>query len=169
MIDNDKYVFTRYKLGRIKIGDQALYVLTSFIQSLPEATEAGGVLLGRFILNGNDIVVDDVTPPHNKDKRYRNRFIRNQQTHQEEIVKRWKESNGTCNYLGEWHTHPEPVPRPSNLDLRDWKRILKQARVDSESLFFVIVGTEQLCVWEGCRETLLVKPLTFSKEDLSDV
>jgi len=167
IIENKKeFVFHRSTTGYLKISSLATQKMARFIQTSPNATEAGGVLLGRFILNSEDIVVDDITIPHKKDKRTRHCFIRNKHSHQLEILKRWKESNGTCNYLGEWHTHPEPNPQPSSNDLKDWQRILKQTRFDAESLFFVIVGTEQLFVWEGLKNTLEIKRLTFEvKED----
>ncbi|MGI9951986.1 Mov34/MPN/PAD-1 family protein [Moorellaceae bacterium AZ2] len=167
IIENKReFVFHRATTGRIKISSLVIQKMAQFIQTSLDATEAGGVLLGRFILNSEDIVVDDITVPHKKDKRIRHCFIRNKRAHQLEIVKSWRESGGTCNYLGEWHTHPEPKPQPSSNDIKDWKRILKQARFDYESLFFVVVGTEQLLVFEGLKDTLEIKPLTIEvKED----
>ncbi|HCU21765.1 MAG TPA: hypothetical protein DF698_02510 [Candidatus Atribacteria bacterium] len=156
---HNKYVFRRIDTGRIKINKMALLTMSKFIQLSPDATEAGGVLLGRFILDSDDIVIDNVIIPHKKDRRSRHCFIRDKHSHHSEIVRYWKESNGTCNYLGEWHTHPESLPEPSPKDICNWKRILRQAVFDSESLFFIILGTKQLKAWEGLRESLEIKLL----------
>lgn len=161
IIENKReFVFYRVMKGRIKISSLVIQKMSQFIQTSFDSPEAGGVLLGRFILNSEYIVVDDITLPHKKDKRSKHCFIRNKHAHQLEILKKWKESGGTCNYLGEWHTHPEPNPQPSFNDLKDWERILKQTRFDTESLFFVIVGTEHLFVWEGLKKTMEIKQLT---------
>lgn len=158
-LDQNELVYYRPTGGRVKISSTALLKINQFRQNTIDATEAGGVLLGRYILGSEDIVVDDVTLPHNQDKRYRYRFIRNQRSHQQEIIKYWKQSNATCNYLGEWHTHPEPVPHPSHDDIYDWKRILRQAQFDSQSLLFIIVGTGQISVWESFKHSQEIKKL----------
>lgn len=63
------------------------------------------------------------------------------------------------NYLGEWHTHPEASPNPSVFDILGWKRLLKVTRFDGICLYFVIVGTEQLKVWEGNKHSLEIRLL----------
>ena len=111
--------------------------------------EAGGVLLGRHIRDSMDVVVDFVTTPSTEDRRSRFRFWRAPKHHQEEINRAWTESEGTCVYLGEWHTHPQADPRPSATDLRDWRRKLRE---DSfvDPIFYLIVGTASIRAWQGC-------------------
>jgi integrative and conjugative element protein (TIGR02256 family) len=113
-----------------------------------EDHEAGGVLLGRHIVDSDDIVIDKVTTPQPGDRSSRFRFIRARRRHQKLIDAAWCESNGTVTYLGEWHTHPERVPHPSLVDRVGWvKKLLFDDFADA--LFFVIVGTEGVGVWEG--------------------
>jgi len=121
-----------------------------FRQTEPHMTEAGGVLLGRHLRDGSAIIVDAITTPLPGDIRSRTTFFRHQKRHQAVIDEAWLSSDGTCTYLGEWHTHPEPIPTPSMVDWADWRRRL---RIDqySEPIFFVIVGTQQVAVWEGRR------------------
>jgi integrative and conjugative element protein (TIGR02256 family) len=110
--------------------------------------EAGGLLVGRHLLNGIDMIVDGITAPLPGDRRTRFTFFRAAGKHQSALDLAWQVSEGTETYLGEWHTHPEPTPTPSPTDLKNWKRKLR-ADLYSDVLFFVIVGTDALCVWEG--------------------
>lgn len=147
-------ILIRAQGGRLKIGKGALDKMLAFRQT-GEKLEAGGVLVGRSILNTMDVVIDDVSVPMSGDIRKRTYFKRNKAQHQAFVCEKWRESEGTCNYLGEWHTHPEPFPTPSVHDLRQWKKILRRTD-DVEKLFFIIVGTAITRVWEGCTEQLIL-------------
>lgn len=146
-------VFQRPNGGRIKVGRDALRTMRGYRQMSADAPEAGGILLGRFIVKSLDIVIDEVTVPTPADVCRRYFFKRDQSTHQQVVDQRWHDSGGTCHYLGEWHTHPEPSPEPSSYDLLEWERILRETMTDSGVLYFVIVGTRELRVWEGTRNT----------------
>lgn len=112
--------------------------------------EAGGLLLGRYILDSDDLVVDDLSTPVRGDTRARTRFIRSKR-HQRFVDEAWAKSNGTRVYLGEWHTHPEAIPSPSFEDLRSWRGHLGDRRIYGEVLVFAIVGTEVVGIWQGDR------------------
>lgn len=68
-------------------------------------------------------------------------------------TQRMNRRSGTCGYLGEWHTHAEPVPSPSPIDLDDWTKRLAHDVVDADQVFFVIVGQQEMACWEGVRAT----------------
>lgn len=116
-------------------------------------------MLGRYVLGCEDVVVDEVTVPMRGDRRTRTTFRRDARSHQKIIDARWDTSRGTCQYLGEWHSHPEAIPSPSGVDLTDWRRRIQSDRFDSESLFFLIVGTVAVRAWEGVRSSSKVRPL----------
>jgi integrative and conjugative element protein (TIGR02256 family) len=145
--------------GRIKIGQEALGGILSLIQTGPKSKEAGGVLMGRFIKEAKDIVIDKVTLPMKGDIRSRFQFKRLSPLHQLEVEREWVASKGTCNYLGEWHTHPEQDPTPSGVDLKDWERKLKKDTFSSRFLYFIIAGTAKLSIWEADRRTLQIHKL----------
>jgi integrative and conjugative element protein (TIGR02256 family) len=151
--------------GRFQIGADALETLTGFIQNAPGRQEAGGVLLGRHIADSKDIVVDEVTMPMPGDRQRRFGFFRAAHRHQRAIDRAWTDSGGTRAYLGEWHTHPEPLPSPSLIDLVGWQYKL---HFDQHVglLFFVIVGTDAIAVWEGVRGRLKLSPLTAASRDV---
>lgn len=148
-------LFKRHSAGFLKISQSVTRDLFRFVQDNPEKPEAGGVLLGRYISNSNDIIIDTLTTPLNGDVQSRFRFYRAKEAHQQIIDKVWNDTEGTCTYLGEWHTHPEQLPRPSYLDRLNWHRktLLDQF---TESIFFLIVGTSAICVWEGHHRGLQI-------------
>ena len=149
-------VFKLKNKGRIKLTDQCLSAMNLYRQDDDAKYEAGGVLLGRLIVSSKDIVIDKVTTPLPSDVRSRNSFKRSKE-HQAIIQKEWDESNGTCHYLGEWHSHPESSPSPSSMDIKSWKEQLKSAVFSSRFLYFVIVGVKEYGIWEGDRRTLKIR------------
>ncbi|MBD2703409.1 Mov34/MPN/PAD-1 family protein [Spirosoma sp. BT702] len=144
--------------GKLKITSAILQQITAYAQLKPQQAEAGGILLGRFIVEADDVVIDEVTVPKTGDRRHRTGFWRSATPHQKTLNDSWFSSDGTCNYLGEWHTHPEPNPNPSGRDLNSWKEQLIKFAQDGISLFFVIVGTQHIAVWEATH-----KPFTYQK------
>lgn len=126
----------------MKITKNALDIFSKYIQDNCFKREAGGILLGRMIVDTEDIVIDLVTEPQKNDIRKR-RFFRRNNEHQQIIDREWHKSKGTCNYLGEWHTHPEKVPIPSSVDLENWIKQLHVANYEGSGLFFIIVGIKE--------------------------
>jgi len=145
--------------AKLKFDTNALARVESFRQHSPSLLEAGGVLLGRFIKDSDNIIIDAVSIPMIGDKRTRNTFKRGAFMHQRVIDWAWLKSKGTCNYLGEWHTHPEKYPTPSLVDWNDWKRKLKEDTFSGRFLYFVIVGIKEICIWQGDREKMKFKKL----------
>lgn len=152
-------VFRRRDGARVEIAASALEKILRYRQTEAAAPEAGGVLLGRYILDTSDVVIDDITTPAGEDARGRFSFKRSASAHQRAIDEAWNSSMGRIHYLGEWHTHPEPDPMPSSVDVGDWKRRLKADRFDADSLVFVIAGTESIGIWEGRRRSRSIRRL----------
>lgn len=162
----DSICFQNIQGGLFKIDEAVAREMRSYIQDDCRKLEAGGILLGRFIVGTTDVVVDQITVPMPGDKRSKRKFFRKAKNHQAIIDCRWVESKHRCNYLGGWHTHPEPIPNPSNTDTRDWKRALQRNRFDGDTLFFLIVGTREIRAWEGSRHTgkiIELLPVTLEK------
>jgi len=155
----ERLTFARSGGGRFQIGPAPLRIMRDYLQNSYRKTEAGGVLIGRHIADSRDIIVDDVTVPMRGDRRERFLFLRAQTPHQRVIDRAWRESGGTFVYLGEWHTHPEPAPTPSKVDRNNWRRKLKEDRFD-RFVFFVIMGTREVRVWEGHERGTSLLPLS---------
>jgi integrative and conjugative element protein (TIGR02256 family) len=118
---------------------------------LDVGTEAGGILLGRYIVDSQGIVADEVTEPAAGDVREPRAFHRLDDLHARTVVERWRESDGCVHYVGEWHTHAEPRPTPSWIDLDAWTGTMRDdAEVRGAGpILFVIVGQSEIGVWEG--------------------
>jgi integrative and conjugative element protein (TIGR02256 family) len=158
-VEENEIIFEMSNGGRIKLSTDIFEVIDGFKQREKKASESGGVLLGRFIKGSKDIVIDKVSVPMKGDVQTRYSFKRFSLLHQRMIDEEWSKSKQTCNYLGEWHTHPEYHPDPSGVDRKDWKRKLQKDSFSSRYLYFVIVGIESICMWEGDRRTLEIRKL----------
>ena len=148
-VKDNQIVYVRPNGGRVLIPEDILASIFPYAQDSWNKPESGGVIMGRYIKDYEDIVVDKITLPMPGDKSTRFSFFRNRKSHQKIIDREWEASCFTCTYLGEWHTHPEPSPTPSFVDKNDWKRKMKQDVFDSDYLFFMIVGTSEIRLWEG--------------------
>ena len=135
---------------RLIIVDTALSQMHEFAQRHWWNTEAGGVLLGRYLLDSLDVVVDEVTTPQRDDRRSRFSFFRSAK-HNFLARKRWIEERNTMAYLGLWHTHPEVDPSPSSVDRNDWRQAVADDIFDGDRLFFPIVGTSCIRIWTLSR------------------
>jgi integrative and conjugative element protein (TIGR02256 family) len=152
-------IFERPNGGMLRISDSVLAVVETHRQRSCWATEAGGVLLGRLIIERPDIVVDAVTVPTKKDARSRFAFHRAARPTQNAVDRAWAASDGERNYLGEWHTHPEDIPHPSSIDRRGWVRLARTAQFEQDSLVFLIIGRVTIAAWEVCRNSSLITQL----------
>lgn len=156
-------IFKRVSRGKLCINVEVLKRMKSFTMEDPDALEAGGVLMGRYIKNTPDVIVDEITVPEAEDRQSQHRFHRAHEQHQEKIERAWERSEHTCTYLGEWHTHPESNPTPSYVDRSEWRRKLMTDDFGSH-LFFVIVGTEAIRAWEGKRLCPRVNELSTNRD-----
>lgn len=141
-----KLVYRITPQQRLIIVEDAIEQMKAFAQRRWWHTEAGGVLLGRHLLDSNDIVVDEVTTPQNSDRRSRFGFFRSSK-HELIARRRWQDQQSTMAYLGLWHTHPEKNPHPSSVDRNDWQQAVSCDTFEGEYLFFPIVGTHRIRIW----------------------
>lgn len=99
--------------------------------------EAGGQLFARF--EGSDTVIVEATEPKWLDRRHRTTFEPNRWLQQREIRDRRKRG---LHFVGDWHTHPEPIPKPSYEDLRSMKKCFDYSKHDLRNFILVVVGSK---------------------------
>ena len=54
--------------------------------------------------------------------------------------------------MGVWHTHPQRVPVPSDIDWNDWNETMRSDTTGCQFVFFIIAGTKEWRVWVGDLE-----------------
>lgn len=149
-----KTVFQVTPRQRVIFTEKAIEQMNAFRQKTWRQAEAGGVLLGRHLLETPDIIVDEVTVPQKLDLRSRFSFFRSRQ-HGQVALQRWQAERQTLAYLGLWHTHPESDPTPSGVDRNDWEQAVAGDSFDGDRLFFPIVGIERIRVWTKSRRSAI--------------
>ncbi|MBN8587718.1 MAG: Mov34/MPN/PAD-1 family protein [Rhodothermia bacterium] len=158
--------FQKSDNGFLKISPEALTLMLCYVQDDEHKSESGGILIGRHIIETDDIVIDTVTQPTCFDKQTRFKFFRNKNLHQEILDNHWKNSKHTSTYLGEWHTHPEKYPFPSNIDVKNWNKLVKEIDFFGKSLFFIIVGIDTIKIWE-LKKGLKSKPIELFERGIN--
>ena len=129
----------------IEVRDEVLKIFEQYRQGKDDLPEAGGVLHGKRLKNGS-IIITDITTPQIGDIQKRLLFKKNRELHQQLSNEKWIESNKFSIALGEWHTHPEAVPTPSNVDKKSW-RLNVSKQHDDRVYVFIIVGFSDLRMW----------------------
>ncbi|WP_419533398.1 ThiF family adenylyltransferase [Endozoicomonas sp.] len=140
---HNKVVFA-YQDIQLSIPEHVLERLSEFRQISPEHPEAAGLLIGYADVKGNT-TIDRITLPKPTDTRKRAYFSLDAERHQEEVDQAFEDSDGVLGYFGTWHTHPQAVPAPSNLDLMDWQKHYDENT--NRQLFFIVAGTEKMSVY----------------------
>lgn len=115
--------------------------------------EAGGQLFAR--VEGKVIRVVEATGLRPSDRRSRFSFRPDRKAEQEEIADR--HSKG-FHFVGDWHTHPEDIPTPSQQDIQSLAEMFRRSTHRLNGMLMVIVGRrsppEGLFVGIGDQQSL---------------
>ena len=100
--------------------------------------EVGGILLGRFA-GGIIYEVTEIACINflHSSRIYYRRDVKKAQNI---INKRWRETNGEINYLGEWHTHPNMFATPSTTDMESLSAIMHKVGNVLPVVMLLILG-----------------------------
>lgn len=134
----------------VELNYAATVVMLNHVQTEADAREAGGVLVGQLTTSGT-LIITRASSPGGLDLRERNFLHRLDPCHQH-FVDYMFAKDPCSNFVGDWHTHPESVPRPSWTDLEGWVGSTQDqinGRIGIVWRFaYIIVGTTHLGVWE---------------------
>lgn len=119
-------------------------------QVKPSDNESGGLLLGRFTNDTGALIVDLLTTPSDTDEQSRYGFYRSE-SHNQDLLDYWRDTDGYGGLLGLWHTHPENKPTPSDTDLEDLANSIESSEFVADRLVYVIVGITHIGVWVADR------------------
>ena len=109
--------------------------------------ESGGQLFAKVL--PKIVIVTAATGPHRKDFRHRFSFFPNKKRLRAEIQEFFKKG---LHYVGDWHTHPQTLPKPSYTDLRSVKeQRFTQSMHELEHFVLVVVGKSDSSegIWVG--------------------
>lgn len=151
--------FSYNNLITLSLNSNVSEKLLAYMKNYHFKVESGGIIVGKLNPSDNQIIVTDITEPQRKDKCSAFTYKRAEYAHQKIMDKLWKESQHTKTYIGEWHTHNQPIPQPSFVDIKNWIKI-SMRKQNSNWLFFIIVGTEQIGIWTIASGEILQMTIT---------
>ena len=132
------------------IQPSVLRTFTNHRQLRSDAPEAGGQLFAR--IDGANILLELATGPRKSDKRSRYSYQPDRHAEQEEINQLHREN---LLFVGDWHTHPEPIPHPSPQDFASIRDSVAKSRHHLNGFLLAIVGTGTIptALWIGLHST----------------
>lgn len=148
---SEEWIFNIKGLGTIKTCSQLIDKLSKYRQLEAKTLESGGTLIGSYLNSGGYLFIDNFTPPQKKDNQGRFSYHRSKD-HNKLVQQIWKETKYHSTYVGLWHTHPEPLPRPSSKDKTDWFNAMANSQYEGKHLFFFIIGQVQINCWIGTKK-----------------
>ncbi len=125
---------------KVAVRDRLLSELLDDLCELGFESESGGILLGSYDSGRDEYRIVDFTRPGLQDERAQTYFIRDRVSANKAIRNAWERSNGTVNYLGEWHTHNEIDPIPSETDKKLMRQIAEDDDCVFDRFFMMIIG-----------------------------
>lgn len=128
---------------RVVLHPSALTILEDHRQTgtLPER---GGLLLGEIHEDATVLFVSFVSVPGPEDRSSRFSWNRDERRANRIIRENWESSGGLVNYLGEWHTHPQDIPRASFVDKATMFRLVRRTTLVTPGLLMFIIGREKI-------------------------
>lgn len=97
--------------------------------------EAGGQLFATY--ERHTITIREATGPYSSDKRRRYLFRPDRAAERRDILKWFRARR---HFVGNWHTHPEPVPSPSSTDVRNTRARFIESEHELLAFTMIIVG-----------------------------
>lgn len=99
--------------------------------------EIGGQLFARFV--GAVVRIEAATITKGRSRRSRFGFLPDRSAEKADIKAMFDRG---LHYVGDWHTHPEPIPNPSSEDKTKMLEIFRESKHELDSMLMVIIGQE---------------------------
>lgn len=128
--------FTDNKDIKITFEIEVLELFEKHKQLSENSLEAGGQLFAHF--NSKEVIISKATGLRENDKRGRFFFWPNRKKENSEVKALFQKG---FHYVGDWHTHPEPVPTPSDTDLKNISECYNKSKHNLQYFIMVVVGT----------------------------
>lgn len=119
----------------VSFSSKSISTMMKYQQHDGKGKEAGGQLFAQF--NAGVVNIEFASKPKSGDRRWWNRFIPCRKAERREIASNYQKG---LHFVGDWHTHPELIPKYSRCDLTSIRDCLERSRHDLLGLLLVIVG-----------------------------
>lgn len=119
--------------------DSVLDHISSYRQTGWLDREAGGQLFARIL--DNEIIIEMATGPRSKDRRTRHSYVPHRKSEQAEIDEYHTKG---LHYVGDWHTHPEPIAKPSPRDDANMRDCFTKSKHQLNAFVMAIAGQAEL-------------------------
>jgi integrative and conjugative element protein (TIGR02256 family) len=129
-------VWRRRRFSVIGENPSRLTVFSKYQQKRFWMREAGGQLFAYC--SNSRIEVRIATEPRRSDRRTRFGFLPSRIEEQNEINDHFQQG---LHFIGDWHTHPENIPRRSTLDGRSMRECFRESKHHLNGFLLVVVGT----------------------------
>lgn len=124
----------------IRIDRSVMDIINNYRQSVSNNLPEGcGIIIGE--VRNKSLWVKDISVPCASDIRSRYQFLRTVDGHQLFLNNLHNISGGYLRYIGEWHTHPELYPKPSNADYLGWSVLVANTEFSSSHKLFWIASS----------------------------
>ncbi len=97
--------------------------------------EAGGQIFASY--ERGTITIRQATGPYDTDDRSRYRFTPDRSLEKRDLRKWFRKRR---HYIGNWHTHPEAVPKPSRVDVKNTRARFIESDTQLLAFTMIIVG-----------------------------
>jgi integrative and conjugative element protein (TIGR02256 family) len=119
----------------VTLSSAALSVISTEATASADGLETGGILLGHD--DGSTMHVTVAGDPGPDAVREKRRFLRDL-AHAQTLADDAYERDASV-WIGEWHTHPDGPPEPSDVDLTTYAKHLADGRLGFDRFLSVIV------------------------------
>ena len=124
--------------------------ITKWTQVDKSTPEGGGYIVGYQHINTGNITLEAVSHPYLFDIKNRIRFDIKDFRHKLFLG---RANRRKSYYMGVWHTHPQEIPFPSDIDWNDWNGTMRTDITGCQFVFFAIAGTKEWRIWAGDLKT----------------
>ena len=123
----------------VLISNSCLLKMTEIAQE-HYPNEVGTSLVGCYFDNGFKASIFELAPLSSDSKGSRNSFYRGVAGLRDFFTKLRKTFSGKRYYVGEWHSHPDAAPIPSDTDDRNQLAIAMDTQTDCPECILIIIG-----------------------------
>jgi integrative and conjugative element protein (TIGR02256 family) len=130
----------------VLIAEHARRSIVRIARESTDGLETGGILLGRGPDDLGVVRVEQAGDPGPDAVRRSDYFLRDLEHANRLADYAWQRHQLV--WVGEWHTHLEPIPYPSPADLQTYRRLLSEPELQFDSFIAVIVTAASTEGWE---------------------